>query len=181
MKYRYFFNLYVLLVVSTVITAGSAHATEPSTSVKSDRTPLELSQNSTPVAEYLSQSGTETEVDAFFASEYTYWDAAQLADYWGQSLIEAKARMGRKILWGPADVAILEQFLLDARLDSLQTLEETENLRFYSESDYDYADAVALAEFWGDSSPYQAKLRIERNLIMGNADEVATALQLATQ
>jgi hypothetical protein len=84
-------------------------------------------------------------------------------------------------IWGPADVAILEQFLLDARLDSLQTLEETEKLRFYSESDYDYADAVALAEFWGDSSPYQAKLRIERNLIMGNADEVATALQFATQ
>jgi hypothetical protein len=181
MKYRHFSHLYVLLAVSTVIAAGSAHATEPSTLIKSGQMPLEQSQGSSPVAEQLSQRGTQTEVDTFFESDYTYWDAAQLADYWGQSLIEAKARIGRKVLWGPADVAILEQFLLDARLDPLQTLEETQNLRFYSESDYSYADAVALAEFWGDASPYEAKLRIERNLIMGNADEVATALQLATQ
>jgi hypothetical protein len=175
MKYVKPLNLYLLLAMAAVLAAGRASAVEASAQGQ-----FEATRTSPTAAIHLSQV-SQTELDTFFASEYTYWDAAQLADYWGQSLQEAKARIGRKILWGPADVAILEQFLLDARLASLQALEETENLRFYAESSYSYSDAVALAEFWGDASPYEAKLRIERNLILGNAGEVATALQLATQ
>ncbi|MGB3310874.1 MAG: hypothetical protein WBG32_21835 [Nodosilinea sp.] len=163
--------LSILLAIAAVLTAGSAYAETPAgqSAVTEQTTKCDDVQ--------LSQSVSQAELDAFFSSEYTYWDAAQLASYWGQDLDEAKARIGRKIGWGPADVAILEQFLLDARLESLQSVGE---LRFYSESSYGYNDAAMLAEFWGDATPYDAKLRIERNLIMGNADEVDTALLLAT-
>ena len=44
-----------------------------------------------------------------------------MADYWGKSEGEAKAIIARKILWGPADVAILEQFLVDARVKALES------------------------------------------------------------
>ncbi|MEB3229520.1 MAG: hypothetical protein VKJ64_00810 [Leptolyngbyaceae bacterium] len=123
-------------------------------------------------------SQIQDELEAFWASSYTFWDAAVLAQYWGQSMEDSKARIGRKIGFGPADVAILEQFLLDARISALLTVE---NLELYFQSDYTYDDAAILAEFWGDPSPYDSKLRIERNLIMGQKDWVDAALQLATE
>jgi len=165
MKYSKTLHLSILLAIAAAITTPAYAADRPGPGglLKCDESQL-------------SQRYSQTELDTFFSSEYTYWDAAQLASYWGQDLDEAKARIGRKILWGPADVAILEQFLLDARLESLQAVDD---LRFYGETNYTYDDAAALAEFWGDATPYDAKLRIERNLIMGNADEVDYALELA--
>jgi hypothetical protein len=67
-------------------------------------------------------NSTEQELDAFRNSKYTFWDARLLADSWQQSNFEAKARMGRKILWGETDVAHLEQFLVNARVDHLQSV-----------------------------------------------------------
>lgn len=172
MNYPKTLHLAIFLAIAAVLTTGSAYA-ENQTSSRS------LSEPSAGVVKShrSQQTIAQAELDAFFGSEYTYWDAAQLATYWGQDLDEAKARIGRKIRWGPADVAILEQFLLDARLESLQSVND---LRFYVESSYNYDDAAVLAEFWGDPTPFDAKLRIERNLILGNVDEVETALQLAT-
>lgn len=164
-------HLSILLAIAAVLTTGSAYAETPVG--QSDRVGGAMTKCD---ETHLSQAGDEAELEAFFSSEYTYWDAAQLASYWGQDLDDAKARIGRKIRWGPADVAILEQYLLDARLESLQSVDE---LRFYSETSYSYDDAAVLAEFWGEPSPYDAKLRIERNIMMGNADLVDTALQLA--
>ncbi|PZU98976.1 MAG: hypothetical protein DCF32_19200 [Leptolyngbya sp.] len=174
MKYPKTLHLSVLLAIAAILTTGSAFAADPDGQ-------LQKSSSARPEAllkcdEEISQNYAQAELDTFFSSGYTYWDAAQLASYWGQDVDEAKARIGRKILWGPADVALLEQFLLDARLESLQSVGD---LRFYSETSYTYDDAAALAEFWGDATPYDAKLRIERNLIMGNADEVDYALELA--
>ena len=54
-------------------------------------------------------TGLSKELQAFFKSQYHYWDARVLSNYWGQSVEDAKARIGRKILWGRKDVAILEQ------------------------------------------------------------------------
>ena len=174
MKYPKTLYLSCLLAIAATLTLGTAVADQPG----SDHCSSGAEERVKCGEATLSQDYSQSELDAFFDSEYSYWDAAQLANYWGQALDEAKARMGRKILWGPADVAILEQFLLDARIESLAYIDE---LRFYSETSYTYDDAAALANFWGDASPYDAKLRIERNLIMGNADAVETALQLATQ
>lgn len=175
MKYPKTLHLSILLTIATILTTGSAFAADPAGQrgmlSAGAEAPLKCDEGE------ISQNYAQRELDTFFSSGYSYWDAAQLASYWGQAVDEAKARIGRKILWGPADVALLEQFLLDARLESLQSVSD---LRFYSESRYTYGDAAMLAEFWGDATPYDAKLRIERNLIMGNADEVDYALELAT-
>ena len=171
MKYTKTLQLSILLAIAAVLSTGLAYAEQPV-----DPAQGPLSAEPAGMAFQLSQGMSQRELDAFFDSEYTYWDAAVLASYWGQDLDETKARIGRKVMWGPADVAMLEQFLLDARLESLQSVDE---LEFYRETSYGYDDAVFLADFWGDATPFDAKLRIERNLILGNADEVAAALQLA--
>jgi len=120
----------------------------------------------------------EKELKAFFNSKYDYWDARVLADYWGQSVSEAKARMGRKILWGKSDVAILEQFLIDARIQALQKVQVSNPpLQLYSDSKYNYNDAEKLAKLWGERSPWEAKIRIEKNLILGQPEVIEQALQ----
>lgn len=123
------------------------------------------------------------ELLAYQTSKYDYWDARVLADYWGKSADEAKAVIGRKILWGPADVAILEQFLVDARVKALESAQPAPNpssYKLFRESEFrEYEDVEALAKFWGDLSPMDAKLRIERNLILGNDELLKKALQFA--
>ena len=118
------------------------------------------------------------ELDAFFNSKYDYWDARVLGDYWGQSVVEAKARIGRKILWGQSDVSILEQFLVDARIKALNKVQRSNpNLELYSVSKYQYEDAEKLAKLWGESSPWEAKIRIEKNLILGQQEIIEQALK----
>ncbi|MEO1431188.1 MAG: hypothetical protein AAFV71_19425 [Cyanobacteria bacterium J06633_8] len=117
------------------------------------------------------------ELKAFFGSQYDYWDARVLANYWGQSVKEAKARIGRKIIWGKSDVAILEQFLVDARIQALQKMQNSNpSLQLYSDSKYEYDDAQKLAAVWGDNSPWDAKIRIEKNLILGQPEVIEKAL-----
>ena len=123
------------------------------------------------------------ELQAYQTSKYDYWDARVLADYWGQSVDEAKARIGRKILWGSKDVAILEQFLVDARVKALELAQpdpDPSSYKLFRESEFrEYEDVEALAKFWGDPSPMDAKLRIERNLILGNDEILRRALRYA--
>ncbi|MEO0967769.1 MAG: hypothetical protein AAFX80_05350 [Cyanobacteria bacterium J06639_18] len=124
------------------------------------------------------------EINAFNRSAYDYWDARVLADYWGQSIDQSKARIGRKIMAGGRAVAILEQFLVDARVQALGSTRSSlsrNRYRFFSESKYNYRDASDLAKFWGDRTPLEAKLRIERNLIMGNDEIIEEALRFARQ
>ena len=123
------------------------------------------------------QTDRDRELNAFFASgKYSYCDAKILANYWGQSVVEAKARIGRKIIWGDGGVPYLEQFMVDARVRALQNPEE---LCYFQENEYSYDDAVVLAKFWGDRTPWDAKLRIERNLLLDNKQVVQQALRMA--
>jgi hypothetical protein len=135
-----------------------------------------------PQATQTPPNNTEQELEAFRNSKYTFWDARLLADYWQQSNFEAKARIGRKILWGATDVAHLEQFLVNARVNHLQSVAPAptpETYILYRDSGYGYDDAAALATFWGDASPGDAKLRIERNLTLNNEAIVKQALEFA--
>ncbi len=119
------------------------------------------------------------EFRAFFQSKYSYSNARILADFWGQSLGESKARMGRKILWGQKDVAILEQFLVDAKMKALQSLKDgSSQLPLFSELGYTYKDAESLSKFWGESV-FESKVRIEKNLVLGNEVVVKRALGYA--
>lgn len=60
----------------------------------------------------------QTEQAAFFSSDYTYDDAVALASFWGEPLDETKATIGRKILWGSENVAILNRNLEEARQEA---------------------------------------------------------------
>lgn len=172
-------NLKVLLlslglVLSSVSTISAVTAQIPNQA--SPKNYLSLQQN-----DFIKASAKQIknrELNAFSNSKYDYWDARVLGDYWGQSAYEAKARIGRKILWGKSDVAILEQFIVDARIKALNEVQgNNPNLELYGESKYKYNDAEKLATLWGDSSPYEAKIRIEKNLILGQQEVIEQALQ----
>ncbi len=120
----------------------------------------------------------QQEWNAYSNSKYTYWDAKVLANFWGDSVSDAKALIGRKLLWGGTGKALLEQYMVDARVKALNT---AENLNLYFDTGLDYDDVEALAEFWGESDTYQAKIRVERNYILGNEYVVREALRLARQ
>ena len=165
------FNLFITWFISTILmvvfSPGNVQGQEPRQSgLGADETSSVL------LAEL------QEELDAFFSSKYTYCDAQLLGNYWGQSALDAKVRIGQKILWGDRGVAYLEQFIVDAQGQALS--QDIRNLCLYFEQGYSYDDAVALAEFWGDPSPWDAKIRIERNLILGNDEIVQEALRLAT-
>ncbi len=172
-------NLNVLLLslgmlVSSVSTISAVTAQIPNQT--SLRNSLTLQQNN--FIQASAKQVQDREWKAFFSSKYDYWDARILADYWGQSIGEAKARMGRKILWGKSDVAILEQFLVDARFKALQKIQNSSpSLELYGESKYKYDDAAKLAKLWGERSPWEAKIRIEKNLILGQQEVIEQALR----
>ncbi|NJM72337.1 MAG: hypothetical protein HC862_20400 [Scytonema sp. RU_4_4] len=171
------FFLSLLCSVSASISAVLAQ--EPSQTTLSTQLSIQQKDNFDLLA---TKASLDKELQAFFNSKYDYWDARVLADYWGQSVQDAKARMGRKILWGRTDIAILEQFLVDARVKALQSVKRAQNpssYKFFRESTYTYDDANALAKFWGDRSVMDAKLRIERNLILGNDEMIEQALRYA--
>jgi hypothetical protein len=139
----------------------------------------QVAETPLPVVEGLrvSQDNTEQqEWDAYASSGYSYWDAKILANFWGQNVGDAKSRIGRKMLWGAESKVYLEQQMVDARVKALGSVEQ---LELFGESGFSYDDAEALAKLWGDPSPWESKLRIETNLIMGNEDVVRNALSLA--
>jgi hypothetical protein len=174
-------NLKVLLLslgelLSSVGTIGAVTAQIPSQT--SFNNSLSLQQND--LIKASAKQVKNKELKAFFNSNYDYWDARVLSDFWGQSVSEAKARMGRKILWGKSDVAILEQFLVDARFKAVQKMQSSNpSLQLYSDSKYNYNDAEKLAKLWGEPSPWDAKIRIEKNLIFGQQEVIEQALQQA--
>jgi hypothetical protein len=136
-----------------------------------------------PVEADPSSSWTATEKNEFAAfadSSYSYCDAEILSQLWGTGMDETKMRIGRKVLWGDADVGILEQFLVDARSDALKALDDNpQEACYFGQSDYTYEDAVDLAKYWGEADPWQAKLRIERNLLLNNSKIIDQALVYA--
>jgi hypothetical protein len=164
-------QLLTLLTIATLLLSGA----EAVGSGNEDRQPALQSSQS-----LVAQNSSEVDqaLDAFFSSPYDYWDASILAEFWGASITDAKVAMGNKILSGAVGKALLVQVLTDARIDALESVEE---LRNFADAQYTYDDAAALAEFWGDPSPYEAKLRIEHNLILDQKDQVDQALTLARQ
>ena len=123
----------------------------------------------------LCQAGTPQEFEAFANSKYTYRDAEILASFWKEGLDQSKAHIGRKVLFGGASVDVLDQ---DLRAGRNQALAAVNQLRFFNES-YSFRDAEALARFWKEASPWDAKLRLERKVIAGEEAIVQNDLQRA--
>ncbi|MEL7329889.1 MAG: hypothetical protein AAGJ69_08625 [Cyanobacteria bacterium J06559_1] len=67
-----------------------------------------------PRPEVLLDPNYQRQRQAYFDSDYSFNDATLLADFWGIHIDEAKARMGRKILWGEADIRVLNNYLAEA-------------------------------------------------------------------
>lgn len=128
-------------------------------------------------AERLAQNTNEA-LDVFFNSGYTYWDARVMANFWGQSVTDAKTGIGMKLMGGPLSKALLSINLTEAREKAIRN---ADSLDLYSVSGFSYDDAAEIAEFWGDASPYDGKIRIEKNLVLGNADALRSFLRLNGQ
>jgi hypothetical protein len=120
------------------------------------------------------RNNTRAELDAFFNSKYNYCDTKILSQYWGQSISDTKARIGRKVLWRDGGIPYLEQYLVTARIKAIRGIY---NGCSYADEGYTYDDAVALSRFWGESSPWEAKQRIENNLMLGKQEEIDSALR----
>ncbi len=152
------------LVISSLLLSLSTHLTPEEQRSAMASPEILLAQN-------------DQALDAFFGSQYDYYDASILASFFQFSVLETKTVMGNKILSGPVGKALLAQQLLDARVSALNSVEE---LRYFVDGGYSYDDAEVLASFWGEPSPFEAKLRIERNLILDQREVIDTALLLAT-
>jgi hypothetical protein len=168
------FNLFITWFISTIIAValtpeqGEAKEAKELFLVSEHNSSLLLSQTQ------------EQELDAFFSSgKYTYCDAKILADYWGQSTLDAKARIGRKLLSGEGGLSVLEDSVTGARDLAVSRLQSQQELCFFEEKGYTYDDAVALARFWGNSTPWEAKLQVEKYLILGEYQAVRNALRSA--
>ena len=172
-------NLYILLTICSVLIAAPTEAfgntidSHQEILNTSASIPKSLDQDSILLSQRNSQ---RAELNAFFRSEYNYCDAQLLSEFWGQSLPETKARIGRKVLWGNGGIPYLEQYLVDARFQAIQ---QNSQPCTYREAGYTYDDAVLLANFWGDPSPWEAKQRIERNLLLGKQKTIDSALRRA--
>lgn len=173
------FNLYIVLAVCSVLMGIPTEVLSKTVDSPekilntSSSSQQSLNSNSTLLSQ---RNNQQSELNAFFSSKYNYCDAELLSDFWGQSLTESKARIGRKVLWGNGGVPYLEQYLVDARIQAIQ---QDSQLCTFHEAGYTYEDAVALAGFWGDPSPWEAKQRIERNLLLGKQRTVNAALRKA--
>ncbi len=86
--------------------------------------------------------------------------------------------IGQKFLSGERGIAYLEQYQVDAQIQALSQ-EQPNSVCFFYEKGYTYDDAVTLAEFWFEASPWEAKIRAEKNFILGKDEVVENALKLA--
>lgn len=115
-------------------------------------------------------------MNAFWNKKYTYCDAKVLAAYWEQSIFEAKARAGEKLLNG--ENGILEGYLAKARTRAQDIDQPTCT---YNDEGYTYNDAESLAEYWGKTTPWDAKLKMNRLIMQGSNAAIQKDLQQSKQ
>lgn len=130
----------------------------------------------TPATAAVAQSSSSPELNAYHESGYSYYDALVLRNFWGGTLDQTKATIGSKLLDGPDARTFLSFTLTEARDKALAN---AKFLKLFIDAGYTSYDAQVLAEFWGDQNVLESKLRIERNLALGNGEGVERMLKLA--
>jgi len=120
--------------------------------------------------------------NAYSGSEYTYDDAEVLAKYWGKpSPWEAKLKIGSFLMDG--QTAELKKVLQQAKQQSQSPAQsmtvEDQQWNAYSGSEYTYDDAAVLAQYWGKSSPWEAKLKIGSLIMTSDQAVIKKALKNA--
>lgn len=111
---------------------------------------------------------------AFFNSQYTYDNAVLLAHFWGQERPwDAKLKIGDLLLDGKS------KDITQALQSAEPVSKEDQHIGAFASSQYTYDDAARLATFWGESSPWDAKLKMGELLLNNNNAAVQQALKNA--
>ena len=111
----------------------------------------------------LNASSHPNAFNAFFMSEFDFWDARILADYWNLSIRNSKLNIGRKLIRnqqnGTLDFAInsLNSQVRRAREQYLRSVRYNPSTYALYLEYYTYNDAKHLAQLWnnGNASPQQ--------------------------
>ena len=120
--------------------------------------------------------------EAYAKSDYTYEDAAKLAELWSIPVVEAKQVLGHKIINGiqdllPEDLQSPSGSKSDPKLDPKTGPDGSETkFRAYVKSDYNYDDAELLASLW-NMSIAEAKNEIGYKVIHGLEDNLPDKLR----
>ena len=119
--------------------------------------------------------------EAFWNGKYTIDDAELLAEYWGvPELWDAKLKIGTLLLSGD-DAAIQKALQQAANQANPEQQDEQQQSEAFWNSKYTYNDAQLLAEWWGMSAPWDAKLKIGSLLMSGDDAAIQKALQQQQQ
>lgn len=114
----------------------------------------------------VAQVSEQQSIDAFSASQYHYCDAKLMADFWGESIWQAKAGIGARILLGSGDYIP----------GKLQASRDNGNQCNWSETGFGYEDAENIASLWGLSSVEEAKSKMAWLATMGDTGDINQVL-----
>lgn len=111
---------------------------------------------------------------AFYNNGFTYEDAELLAEYWGVSIVEAKAGIGKALFNG-------ESTRIRSKLEELSADQASapEAVAVFLNKGYTYCDARLVAASW-NLEPYQAKVEIGSKILAlgtGAAEETVGLLR----
>ena len=134
----------------------------------------------TPTNQGTVQSGNQQDKQstAFSNSQYTYDDAALLANFWGTaSPWDAKLKIGSLLMNG--NNSAVQQALNNARKNQAPAISQEQQQVNAFGSKYTYDDAALLANFWGTASVWDAKIKIGGLMLRGDDAAVQQALSNA--
>ncbi|MEZ4384811.1 MAG: hypothetical protein R3A79_26005 [Nannocystaceae bacterium] len=117
----------------------------------------------------------------FHESDYSYEDAVALAEYWECGVIEAKARVERKLAWGDGDVvkeSLAEARGADHREEGGRAGDDDAMLDLFWGARYTACDAEVMASHW-EMDVMDAKVFAGQKIDAGNRSVVDDRLRAA--
>jgi hypothetical protein len=143
-------NITLALAISTALTTGQAMpvVTSEQHSMPSNHRFWLASAQATQEAS-LPANTQEKEWETYTNSQYSYEDAALLAQFWGESEPwDAKLKIGRLLMSGHE--VTVQKALQNARQQAQASqANEDQQWEAYRASNYTFEDAELLAKFWG--------------------------------
>lgn len=126
----------------------------------------------------LRQARNQSNVNCSYYEEgYSYDDAVLLAKYWGKNTPwDAKLKINNLLKQGYN--SSIKTALKQAKENNVGNVED-QQFNAYANSIFGYYDAEILANYWGKSSPWEAKLKIGNLIMKRQNGQVKQALQAA--
>ena len=171
MTYKKVVNYTLAFAISSILSVSCYSAQN----ISSDMLPVALKVSH-------EQTSEDQQWQAYVNSQYSYDDAASLAEFWRQATPwDAKLKIGRLLL-EDNEVAVQDALSNSTKPTPLTHHEEMEEQQWnaYAESVYTYDDAVLLAKFWEMDDELEAKYEIGRLLLEDNEVAIQDALSNST-